>query len=208
MSSTISIYLAGTIKKGKEEDHELCWTAEDKATLQGHCKHVQLLFLDPATRSDDLSDQMSVFGRDMFQVFASDLVLVDTRGRRGLGVGAEMMAAKMQRIPVVSWLPVDSYYHRKELYLLGQQVESWIHPFIYNLSDYMAPSLGAAVNWIEEEFVSKACAIKGPEVIQEAMRHYLATQLQHDHGMCELINTHPRLAKKLELLTENVCVIT
>ncbi|MDB6081124.1 MAG: hypothetical protein JWO53_396, partial [Chlamydiia bacterium] len=101
MKQIISIYLAGTIKKGKDEEHELCWTTEHKELLQKCCPNTELLFLDPATRSDDLSDQQSVFGRDMFQVFSSHLVLVDTRGRRGLGVGAEMMFAKMHQIPVV-----------------------------------------------------------------------------------------------------------
>ena len=98
MKRVISIYLAGTIKKGKEEDHEECWTVEHKKILQESCSQVELLFLDPATRSDDLSDQKSVFGRDLFQVFSSDLVLVDTRGRRGLGVGAEMCFAKMNKV--------------------------------------------------------------------------------------------------------------
>jgi nucleoside 2-deoxyribosyltransferase len=198
MKKTIAIYLAGTIKKGKEEEHELCWTDEHKELLQKYCQNTQLLFLDPATRSDDLSDQKSVFGRDMCQVFASDLVIVDTRGRRGLGVGAEMMFAKMNKIPVISWLPVDSYYHRKECDLLGQKVNSWIHPFIYNLSDYMAPTLEKVASWIEAELLTDRYVIKGSEAMQDAMNHYLATQLQNDTGMQKLLTTHEYLSQKLE----------
>ncbi len=200
MTKKISIYLAGTIKKGKDEEHELCWTDEHKKILQEHCKGVELLFLDPQVRSDDLSDQWSVFGRDMFQVFSSDLVIADARGKRGLGVGAEMMFAKTQRIPLISWLPHHSYYHRKELHFLGQTVESWIHPFVFSLSDFLAPSLEDAARWIETELVTKKCTIKGPETMKSAMNHYLETQLQHDVGMKELVLSNQELTKKFELV--------
>ncbi len=202
MKKSISIYLAGTIKKGKDEEHELCWTDEHKTILKECCKakELELVFLDPQDRSDDLSDQLSVFGRDMFQLFSSDLVLVDARGRRGLGVGAEMMFAKTQRIPLISWLPTDSYYQRKDIHFLGQKVQSWIHPFVYTLSDYLAPTLEHVASWIENELLGASCAIKGPETMQQAMSYYLETQLQFDHGMRELIFTNQKLTKKLELI--------
>lgn len=198
MKKSISIYLAGTIKKGHDEEHELCWNEEHKKILQENCQGIELIFLDPQKRSDDLSDQQSVFGRDMFQVFSSDVVLVDARSKRGLGVGAEMMFAKMQRIPLISWLPRESYYHRKELHFLGQKVESWIHPFVYSLSDYLAPTLQEAAHWIEHTLYD--AAIKGPETMQKSMQYYLETQLQFDHGMKELIDTNQQLAKKLQVI--------
>ncbi|MDB6081166.1 MAG: hypothetical protein JWO53_438, partial [Chlamydiia bacterium] len=74
----------------------------------------------------------------------------------------------------------------------------WIHPFIYSLSDYMAPTLEAAAGWIEEELIGKKCPIKGPEVMQTAMHHYLETQLSADHGMKELVGAYPHLANKAE----------
>src|ERR1700722_9849273 len=143
MEKHLYIYLAGTIKKSNE-DQDLDWTQEEMILLKRSLSPVELTFLNPAMRSDDLSDQKSVFGRDLFQVYSSHIVLVDAREKRGLGVGAEMMFAKMNRIPVVAWLPEKTHYHRQKIHLLGQHVESWIHPFVFNLSDYLAPSLEQA----------------------------------------------------------------
>ena len=58
-------------------------------SLQEKLRPHTLLCLNPALRTDDLSDEVSVFGRDMTQVFIADLVFIDARHRRGLGVGAE-----------------------------------------------------------------------------------------------------------------------
>ena len=198
---TIHIYLAGTIKKGKEEEHELTWTEQHKELLQNQLS-CSVVFLNPAYRSDDLSDQVSVFGRDLFQVFSSNLVLVDARERRGLGVGAEMMFAKMHRIPVVSWLPNDSHYNREEIHFLGQTVKSWIHPFVFNLSDYLAPSLEDAASWIEKELLPDNVHIKGPESLREAMSHYLETQLKQDVSMDTLVSAHDHFQQKVTVLNE------
>lgn len=186
MEKKLYIYLAGTIKKSPE-DKELEWTQNEMLFLRRYLDPIQITFLNPATRSDDLADQKSVFGRDLFQVYSSHLVLVDAREKRGLGVGAEMMFAKMNRIPVITWLPEDTHYHRQTIHLLGQHVESWIHPFIFNLSDYLAPSLEKAADWIQQILMKGKVNIKGPEVTQEAIHHYLTTQLHHDHDMQTIV---------------------
>lgn len=190
MTDTLYIYLAGTIKKGKEEDHELAWTDADMQILRNALPAKTLVFLNPATRSDDLSDQKSVFGRDMFQVFSSTLILVDAREKRGLGVGSEMMFAKLNQIPVVAWVPNPSHYSRKSLEFLGQNVKDWVHPFVYSLTDFIAPSLEMAAEWIETTLSSPAFVPKGPEFVREAMNHYLSSQLKNDHGMKELVASH------------------
>ena len=97
----ISIYLAGNIQKDHENKSQIYWTEEDRDFLRNELAPKNISFLNPALRTDDLSDQLSVFGRDMTQVYCSDLVFVDARERRGLGVGAEMMWAKMNRIPLL-----------------------------------------------------------------------------------------------------------
>lgn len=205
MDRHLYIYLAGTIKKGKEEK-ELEWTEKEMALLRQCLAPHQITFLNPATRSDDLSDQKSVFGRDLFQVYSSDLVLVDTREKRGLGVGSEMMFAKMKRIPVIAWLPEHSYYHRKSIQLLGKSVDDWIHPFIFNLSDYLAPSLEMAALWIEERLLKGNVEIKGPEAIQDSILYYLETQLQHDSGMRETVANVPAITQKMTQLQQQVWV--
>lgn len=198
----IYIYLAGTIKKSNE-DQELEWTQEEITLLKDYLSPIQVTFLNPAMRSDDLSDQKSVFGRDLFQVYSSHLILVDAREKRGLGVGAEMMFAKMNRIPVVAWLPEETHYHRPKIHLLGQHVESWIHPFVFNLSDYLAPSLKHAAQWIQNILLKEKVKIKGPECTQEAIQHYLDTQLQRDNGMHEIVQTQDYFAHKIQQLSES-----
>ncbi|MBX7067417.1 MAG: hypothetical protein K1X28_09315 [Parachlamydiales bacterium] len=130
MKQRIAIYLAGTIKKGHEDAHASHWTDEDMDLIRTALNRFEVVFLNPAFRSDDLSDQHSVFGRDMLQVFSSHVVFVDARERRGLGVGAEMMWAKLNQIPVVTWAPRDSHYHKSDAIILGSAVKNFIHPFV------------------------------------------------------------------------------
>lgn len=119
MKQNLAIYLAGTIKKGHVVSDLLCWTDEHMAQIQENLKDFDVSFLNPALRTDDLGDQFSVFGRDMLQVFTSHVVFVDARDRRGLGVGAEMMWAKMNGIPVVTWAPI---YGTQVLFVDGEVV--------------------------------------------------------------------------------------
>lgn len=65
----IAIYLAGSIKKDHEKDDVSFWTDDNMNVLKSSLQGYAVSFLNPAFRSDDLSDQRSVFGRDMTQVF-------------------------------------------------------------------------------------------------------------------------------------------
>lgn len=198
---TLYIYLAGYIQKGKDDKIPM-WSKKDTDILQSYLPAIELIFLDPATRSDDLSNQASVFGRDLFQVFSSNLVLVDARDKRGLGVGAEMMFAKMNRIPVVSWVPEESHYNRKNLFLLGQTIPEWIHPFVLNLSDYVAPTLDSAASWIAKELITQKASIKGVESLHNTMKHYLDTQLNNDEPMQKLFQEKDHLVSIVENLMQ------
>jgi len=149
-------------------------------------------------RTDDLSDQLSVFGRDMTQVFCSDLVFVDARERRGLGVGAEMMWAKMNRIPLLILAPQNSHYRKQEVKLLGVRIENWVHPFVESLSDALVTNLEQAVIWIDALMNGKLDAIKGPEFIKMAMQHYKHLQYENDHPMNELAANNAKLKSRIE----------
>lgn len=180
------MYLAGKIQKGHEDPKEFYWHLDDLDVLKKYLSPILPLFLNPAKRSDDLSDQKSVFGRDMLQVFSSDIVLVDARARRGLGVGAEMMWAKMNRIPVISWAPKNTHYHHANTTLLGVSVENWIHPFVESLSDVLVENLKEAARAVRA-VISGELAIKGPECMYEAMEHYKKSNLEADFPMQELL---------------------
>ncbi len=197
MNAKISIYLAGSIKKGHEKADESFWTDEDMAFLRKSLPEFEVSFLNPAFRTDNLSDQRSVFGRDMTQVFCSDLVFVDARDRRGLGVGAEMMWAKFHSIPVLTLAPKDTHYHKSKTTILGLAVEDWVHPFVESLSDALVGDLSEGALWIRKFVSANSPKIKGIEDIQSAMRYYRDSQLAYDEPMKALISANQKLHKRI-----------
>ncbi len=195
---SISIYLAGNIQKGHEKESQIYWTSDDQEFLVGNLKDIDVSLLNPAIREDDLSDQHAVFGRDMMQVFCSDLVFVDARERRGLGVGAEMMWAKMNSIPVLTLASKDSHYCKSEVELLGKKVEGWIHPFVFSLSDCIVEDLHQAVAWIESFCIGDMRAIKGPEDICDAMKYYREKSFSKDSPMVSLAAMNGVLKNRID----------
>jgi len=197
MNEKISIYLAGSIKKGHERTDESFWTEDDMLFLKKILSEYEISFLNPAFRSDDLSDQRSVFGRDMTQVFCSDIVFVDARDRRGLGVGAEMMWAKFHKIPIVTLAPKDSHYNKSKTTLLDVAVENWVHPFVESLSDAIVENLSDGAMWIRKFVSAIDPKIKDVKYIQSAMQHYRDSQLPHDEPMKALIMANQKLHKRI-----------
>jgi hypothetical protein len=200
MTKSISIYLAGKIQKAHEQQNETYWTQEDQELLSLLLAPYQIHFLNPAIRSDDLSDQQSVFGRDMLQVSSSDVVFVDARDRRGLGVGAEMMWAKINKIPVLSLSPLDSHYHKTSTSLLGVDVDSWVHPFVEGLSDKIVGSLEEGATWLNMILENPLTNVKGADFIQESMQHYLKEQFPLDEPMVTLSKASKELEGKFSLV--------
>lgn len=189
MKDQLNIYLSGSIKKENESQVETYWTDHDLQIIQKALSPTTVNFFNPSLRSDDLSDRFSAYGRDLFQIYSSDVVFVDARNKKGIGVGAEMMFAKTHSIPVISWLPPNSHYHRSNLSLCGQTLPLWIHAYILNLSDFLAHSLEEAIEWILEELLMHKAKIKGPESTQFAMQHYLREQLKNDKEMQNFIHS-------------------
>lgn len=198
MSSKIAIYLAGSIKKGHENPNETFWTDEDITFLKEQLTAYEVAFLNPAFRLDDLSNSHSVFGRDMLQVFCSHVVFVDARDRRGLGVGAEMMWAKLNKIPVVAWAPKDSHYHKSQTTVLNVTINDFIHPFIDALSDKIVENLQEGAQWIKK-FMEEPTnlKIKGIEHMNVAMDYYKENQLHKDDPMQQLLTLDDELSKRL-----------
>lgn len=197
MKKKISIYLAGSIQKGHEYADSY-WTDDDMTLLKKELHDYDVTFLNPALRTDDLSDQRSVFGRDMLQVYCSNIVFVDARHKRGLGVGAEMMWAKLNSIPVVTLAPKNTHYNKEETSLLGVPVYNWIHPFVESLSDKVVENLSEGAQWITECLSNSAIAIKSIEYLHEAMRYYHNHQLTYDIPMQELLISNIDLSMRVK----------
>lgn len=149
----LRVYLSGSIRKGSEDtrsaDH--FWTPEDEAfILANGGQRIELL--NPAKTDIRRQDFGLNFGCDLYLVSISDIVLVDARKERGIGIGAEMMFAVQRGIPVITWAPQETHYRRSEVpNVFGENLKDWTHPFVYGLSDYVVDSLADAV-----ELISKA----------------------------------------------------
>ena len=191
------IYLSGSIRKGTTDSRQSFWTDDDVETLKAILIPRRIILLNPAVRTDDLTDLESTFGRDAFQVFSSDLVIVDARDRRGIGVGVEMVYAKLNNKPVVAVAPPHSHYNRENFTFMDQHLDRWIHPFILALSDKIVPSVVAAGEWIRDDFLSGNISPKGIECFDAAMRYYINTQLDRDSTMSDLVFSHERVRERI-----------
>ena len=175
----INIYPAGGIQKGKDDVKRLSWLPEDMELFKTKLLPHSVTFIDPRYRNDNLNNPMTVLGRDLMAVKLSDFVVVDAREKRGLGVGQEMMYAKMKKIPVISIAPKNSYYVKDKLEYLGQKVENFVHPFLYGFSDVIVENFEEAAEWIMN-FLEKPTEIKDFSVIKEAMDSYVKNYLDDD----------------------------
>jgi len=178
----IIIYLAGKIPNGDETPSDaLHWTKQHMNRLRSNLSQFDIVLLNPAFKDCDLTDQDTVFGRDMHYVFSSDIIFVDARGSRGLGVGAEMMWAKVNGIPVVSWAPKDTYYNTSSTIVLGTYVSDFIHPFVNGLSDKVAENIEEGAEWIKQ-FIKdpNSVKIKNSDSIHSIMGYYKANQLKQN----------------------------
>jgi nucleoside 2-deoxyribosyltransferase len=184
MKKKIAIYLAGTIKK-EHETNDTHWGTEELARLENFLSDYDVTFLNPAFRKDSLSDQKSVFGRDMLQVYSADVIFVDARDRRGLGVGAEMMWAKANQKPLIIWAPQNTHYRKESAKILNEVVNDYIHPFVYALSDQVVATLEEGANWIR---TLPRNDIKDLQYISETMEYYKANQLDVDTPMKYFLN--------------------
>lgn len=193
----IAIYLAGTIKKSHEKSDETYWTEEDMTLIKKCLQNYEVSFLNPAFRKDDLSDQFSVFGRDMLQVFTSHFVFVDARDRRGLGVGAEMMWAKVNKIPVVTWAPRNSHYRKDQVSILNVEVEKYVHPFVECLSDKIVDHLIEGAHWMDHVMANPDLEIKGMQTIGAAMEYYKKSQFHHDAPMKEIFSSCTEMSERM-----------
>lgn len=198
---SVSIYLAGNIAKNHEKSSKIFWTEEDCDVIRNtlNPKHVSLL--NPAFRKDDLSDNQGVFGRDMVQVFCSDVIFVDARERRGLGVGAEMMWAKMNEIPVVTLAPLNTHYHREEIEMLGESLQDYTHPFVECLSDAIVENVEEGANWILKFLNGEISKIKGHQDIKEAMAYYKSVRYDGDEPMKNMSTLNQSLREKIDQLS-------
>jgi hypothetical protein len=182
----VSIYCSGGIRKGPADDAKLTWGDLEREALAEPLKPVEVVFLNPDERTDDLTDAFTVFGRDHFQVQVADVCVVDARQRRGIGVGIEMLSAKQFGKPIVSIAPPNSHYRRHQLSYLGGHVEDYVHAHLFGLSDAIVDDFREAGIWIAS-YLEGDVSVKGTSIVLEAIEAYRTRQLHRDIPMRKIL---------------------
>jgi len=184
----VSIYLAGNVSniKGNEDDS---WREEFKVKLKERLDGIDARFLDPTVRLEHIKDSYTVFAQDVFFASNCDFVIVEAKNKVGIGVGVEMVAAKMHGVPVISVVPKESYYRSIDRYseknLSAELKSNWIHPFVQSLSDVIVENLDEAAKWIKEHINEKK-KIKDHSVINEAIDYYKRYHYDNDEQAKEV----------------------
>ena len=153
MAVPLRIYLSGSIRKGVGDPRspDYFWTREDEEFIHANAG-VPVELLNPAKTDIRRQDFALNFGCDLYLVSISDVVLVDARREKGIGVGAEMMFAVQRGIPVITWAPPDTHYRRPKVPdLFGEDLHDWTHPFVFGLSDHVVDDLAEAMALIRSK---------------------------------------------------------
>jgi len=101
--------------------------------------------IDPACTSIPHSDPTKRFAYCLAEIRSSRALVVDARERLGLGVGAEMMFAHEQGVPVFAILPEGSYYQTRD----AKGAVS-VHAFVGGLSTRVFPTFEECVLELKE----------------------------------------------------------
>lgn len=143
------IFLSGSVQKQFEDlnKDKTYWGNKDEKYLIDNLDF-PIELLNPNTITIDKRDAERRFNKDLTMLLESDLVLVDAKDKKGIGIGSEMILAKLNKIPVYSVCPYNSHY-RKQI----SEDEEWIHPFIYELSDKVFTSSNEMVSYLNNLYV-------------------------------------------------------
>lgn len=181
----ISIYCAGGIKKGPKDATKLLWGEKERQEIQAILTPLEVVFMRPDLRRDDIANDFTVFGRDHYQVQSADYVIVDGREKRGIGVGIEMLSAKWFKRPLICVVPPNSHYRRPRLDYLGGTVRDYIHPHLASLADIVVDDFASAAKWIAS-FEKHPLPVKTISVIRNGINEYKKQQKSRDIPMSEI----------------------
>jgi len=129
------IYLAGHVPKGIEEIRSFeNWRVRYGEVVR---RHFDAEPIDPMVRNLDESDFLSVVGLDCRHLRDCAFVIVNAETPMGIGTAQEMVVAKYFSKPVVTILPKESTHRKSNFSVNGQNIQEWIHPFLFAFSDFI-----------------------------------------------------------------------
>lgn len=170
----IVIFLSGSLKKGSSDSrpNETYWSAEEEEQIIIGVFGKKVLLLNPARFIIHRNDYYANFGCDLHFITQSDVILVDLRAKKGIGIGAEMMFAQTQGVTVISICPPNSFYKREFVPdVFGEDLHKWTHPFVHGLSDYIVNNLTEAIETLNI-LIKSGSFRKTPNSMNRAINYY------------------------------------
>jgi len=161
-------YLAGKILKGDEIGKRKDWREEYDNILSS----IGIGILSPHDPSLDESDVMQIFGHDCFLVKKADMIIVNATEKLGAGTAQEMVIAKLYAKFVISVVPIDSHYHRRNLVMECGIIENWLHPFISSFSDLIVNSPSDLALKLKDINMSDM-RVKTISIVEDAIDYYI-----------------------------------
>jgi hypothetical protein len=180
----ISIYIAGSVRKDKNDENTVFASDDIKGEIYQALDGVDVTIFDPNESKILGTKSRPRFGKDCLQVTSSNFIVVDLREKRGIGVGSEMMIARQRKIPVIAVCPPESHYKRHMVFHTGAVNQEWVHPFVESLSDVIVNNFKEAGEWIKK-FIDNPIEVRSDEVINESIKDYLDNYLDSDDGFKE-----------------------
>lgn len=181
-----TIYCSGSIQKGSSDAKKLCWTDAEKRELAEAAQPLDVRFLNPDDPAADLSNNLALFGRDLYQIQSASAIVVDGRERRGIGIGIEMVASRVFGTPLVAVVPRNTYYRMDFLEYRGSSVNDYIHPHLAVLADAVVATFAEAGEWLRRNVAT--VPPKRVDVLEMAIRAYKQDLLQQDPAMLAVLD--------------------
>ncbi|HEY0329886.1 MAG TPA: hypothetical protein VGC77_12395 [Rhodopseudomonas sp.] len=176
------VYCSGSIQKGPADTKKLCWSDTERAQVNHGARPVEIDFLNPDDPVTNLDDHLPLFGRDMFQIQQCDVVIIDARERRGIGIGVELLAGRHFSRAVIGVLPPSSYYRQSNVEYRGGVAKNYVHPHFMSLLDAVVDDFTSAGRWIRDELPTFQPRISD-SVLEEAIAAYRERLLPNDLPM-------------------------
>ena len=175
--NTYKIFVSGGVRKKFRDGQIDCtyWHQKDELFLAKKLVFPCEIFNPDALTVSFFSSEERI-REDFRALLTSNCILVDARAKRGIGVGAEIILAKMHKIPIYTLCPKDGHYR------VSSEEREWIHPLIFEFSDAIFESIDDITSYLNELFKNEKLCMKQVENADEIIDKLYAFDAGYDEG--------------------------
>lgn len=185
--SPLKVYIAGKVSKDSVfKTHD--WRDEFCKSLS-QVSGREIINLDPTkergTGIFDENDSRLVFGRDLYMIKLSDVVIVYLSDDISVGGSQEMLIAKYFRKPLIGIAPKEGKFNLSVYDNYGVTVKNWVHPFVAETCDVVVATPNEAAQKLSE-VTDKNFKSKEISVIDIATKYFQEEWLDKDPFLRDL----------------------